>query len=118
MPESKGPQNLAKSLEPTLRHQLESELGADLSNIRVAANHIPGILGGESFVQGNTIFLNAGKVDPNTTAGRELIGHEAAHIVQQGAGVQQRPGDGSHGAQSGTKTADKQQAAVLAFVKG
>jgi len=108
-------------LEPTLRHQLETKLGTDLSDIHVTANHVPGILGAESVVQGNTIYLNAGTVDPNTTAGRELIGHEAAHVVQQQSGIQLRPDNTqTSGSRPGSKvkTSDKQQAAVLALVKG
>lgn len=125
MPKPNGSQDSSRSslkpLEPTLRHQLESELGADLSGVCVAANHVPGILGAHSFVQGNTIYLNAGKIDPNTSAGRELIGHEAVQVVQQRSGIVQKPDkpqpSGSRPG-SGVKTSDKQQVAVLAFVKG
>lgn len=125
MPKSNGSQDGSRSsvkpLEPTLRHQLESQLGTDLSGVCVAANHVPGILGTDSFVHGNTIYLNAGKIHPHTTAGRELIGHEAVHVVQQRSGIMQKPDkprpSGSR-LGSGVKTSDKRQAAVLAFIKG
>ena len=114
MPELKESRSSTKPLEPTLRHQLESKLGTNLSDICVAPNHISAILGAESYTQGNTIYLNAGKIDPNTTAGQELIGHEAAHIVQQ------RPNNGMANEThvNRVKTSDKHQAAVMAFIKG
>ncbi len=114
MPNSKDSQTSPKPLEPTLRHQLECKLGTDLSNIRVVQNNVSSGSDAKSFAQGNTIYINANAVDPNSKSGQEVIAQEATHIVQQRS---------NNTAVNETyvnrvKTSDKQQAAVLNFIKG
>jgi hypothetical protein len=43
-------------------------------------------MGAEAYAQGNELHFAPGKYDPDSTAGRELIGHELAHVVQQRQG--------------------------------
>jgi hypothetical protein len=72
-----------------VRDDLESAFGgADFASVRVhprerAANRA---LGAEAFTTGSDIFLS-GQVDAGSGDGRELLGHELAHVVQQRSGA-------------------------------
>jgi hypothetical protein len=44
-------------------------------------------LGAKAFTTGNDIFFRQGQYDPHSSAGQELIAHEATHVVQQSQGV-------------------------------
>lgn len=72
------------ALPLSLRSQMESALGADLSGVRVH----PGsprarMLGAQAFAQGDEVHVAPGYWQPETPRGRELIGHELAHVLQQ-----------------------------------
>jgi hypothetical protein len=86
---------LQRSVEiPTsVRGPMESSLGADLSSVRVHQGaHVPA-LGAAAFTQGNDVHFAPGRYDPSSASGRDLIGHELAHVVQQRAGRVQATGD-------------------------
>lgn len=80
-----GPGN---PLAPTTRSRLEQSLGADLSRVRVhedaAANQAAKSLNAKAFTRGSDIWLGPGQSADDL----RLMGHEAAHVVQQGAGEQ------------------------------
>lgn len=72
--------------EPIL-HQIESQSGVDLGDVRVHVGHpMPVQLNAQAYARGNDIFFAPGAYDPGSPQGREVIAHEAWHVVQQKQG--------------------------------
>lgn len=66
----------------------EPRFGYDFSNVKihtdsVAAKSAEGI-NALAYTSGNNIVFNSGQYSPNTNRGKRLLGHELAHVVQQG----------------------------------
>ena len=80
--------SISSELPQPLRHQFETLFKTDLSQVRVHQGHAPTLLGAESFARGNDVYFSPGTYQPHTEQGRELLGHELAHVVQQRQGVQ------------------------------
>ena len=78
-----------QALSPTLRAFMEPRFGADFSAVRLHAGAEAATLsrglGARAFTAGAHIHFGAGQFQPETAAGRELIAHELAHTLQQGA---------------------------------
>ncbi len=78
-------------LEPAVRQRLETSFGADFSSVRIradeAAAQAAGRLGAEAFTLGEGIVFGADRYRPHTAEGLHLLAHEAAHVLQQRAGV-------------------------------
>ena len=76
-------------LSATQRAFFEPRLGADLSAVRVHTNRqaaaISQSIGAEAFTIGRHIVFGDEQYRPGASAGRELLAHELAHVVQQGA---------------------------------
>jgi len=76
------------SLPDAVRGPLQQQLGADLSSMRVhtdgAADGLSRSVQATAFTTGSDVFFTSGSYQPGTAAGRELIAHEAVHVVQQG----------------------------------
>ncbi len=69
-----------------LREYFESRFGHDFGRVRVhAESSAAGALGGRAYAEGANVFFGPGVFDSTTTAGLEVIAHELAHVVQQGA---------------------------------
>ncbi len=68
----------------------EPRLGADLSRVRVhddaSADGLNRQLGARAFTVGHDLFFARGEFRPGTPAGRHLIAHELAHVMQQREG--------------------------------
>lgn len=80
-------------LPEQLRPQLERLVGADLSGVRVHVGPQAARIGAVAFTTGSNIFFAPGQYQPQTAIGRQLLGHELAHVVQQRQGrVQNRTG--------------------------
>ena len=79
-------QTAGTPLPAPLRHQMETALGADLSAVRVHEGHQATMVSALAYTTGNHIHFAPGLYDPYSRAGRELLGHEVAHVVQQRAG--------------------------------
>ncbi|HMO79672.1 MAG TPA: DUF4157 domain-containing protein [Pyrinomonadaceae bacterium] len=77
-----GPAAKASGLPATVRHDLETKFGADLKDIEIYENHAPTMLGAKAFTSGNKIFFAPGSLNVYAE-GKQLIGHEVAHVVQQ-----------------------------------
>jgi hypothetical protein len=79
------------ALPDAVRAPLQQQLGADLSSMRVhtdaPADGLSRSVRATAFTTGSDVFFSSGSYQPGTTAGRELIAHEAVHVVQQGGGV-------------------------------
>lgn len=78
------------ALPDATRAQLETSLGADLSQVRVHsdshADTLARDLAATAFTSGQHIFMRRGTYRPDTTDGLRLLAHEAAHTVQQAGG--------------------------------
>jgi hypothetical protein len=77
-------------MEGTVQRELEQQLGADLSGVRVHADAQSDALTREvdavAFTSGSDMFFRAGAYSPSTGAGRHTLAHEAVHVVQQASG--------------------------------
>jgi Zn-dependent protease with chaperone function len=72
-------------LPDSARAALEAQFGADLSNVRVMNNSaLPAAMGAKAYTTGTDIHFASGAYQPDTPAGRAVIAHELAHVVQQG----------------------------------
>lgn len=75
------------SLPAPLRGDLERDLGADLSGVRLhvgpEAQAAAQSLQARAFTMGQAIYFGPGQYQPGSSTGQQLIAHEAAHTVQQ-----------------------------------
>ncbi|MBC5783440.1 DUF4157 domain-containing protein [Ramlibacter sp. USB13] len=76
-------------LPAVIRRFMEPRFGADFGAVRIHVDAQAAAasrrLGARAFATGQHIFFGAGQYQPESAAGRELIAHELAHTVQQGA---------------------------------
>jgi hypothetical protein len=84
-----------RPLEPSVRKQMEERLGHDFSHVRV---HTDGraaasaeAVEAQAYTVGRSVVFGHGSYAPASSAGRALIAHELAHVVQQGGGFPPRP---------------------------
>ena len=88
-------QQSGKPLDPATRSRMESFLGADFSQVRVhtdgEAAQSASAINALAYTTGRDIVFAAGQYSPGTHAGRRMLAHELAHVVQQSSG----PVDGS-----------------------
>jgi outer membrane protein OmpA-like peptidoglycan-associated protein len=79
-----------RPLASDVRAQLEPRFGHDFGNVRVhtdaAGAATAGALDARAYTVGSDVAFAAGQYAPETAAGRELIAHELAHVVQQARG--------------------------------
>jgi hypothetical protein len=75
-------------LDAATRTFMESRLGHDFSHVRVHANAEAAAAAravhAQAFTVGREVVFAAGQYAPGTSAGRQLLAHELAHVVQQG----------------------------------
>ena len=66
---------------------MEGSFDRDFSHVRVHANSskAPDV-GALAYTQGSDIHFAPGQYTPDTSSGRQLLGHELAHVVQQSEG--------------------------------
>ena len=80
MPES-------QPLDRNTRTVFESALGADFGDVRMhngpSAAASARDLKARAYTCGNHVFFGAGQFQPHTEEGRNLIGHELVHVLQQ-----------------------------------
>lgn len=74
------------ALPPEIRGDMERSFDTDLSSVRLHHGGEAAAMGAQAFTRGDDIHFAPGHFDPETRGGRELIGHEVAHVVQQRAG--------------------------------
>ena len=96
---SSGAASRSSSLPPQVQHEFQTQMGHDFSDVRVHVGHAPTLLGAQSFAHNNNIYFAPGSYNPHSIEGRELIGHELTHVVQQRGGMvpsgEAKKGDGS-----------------------
>jgi Domain of unknown function (DUF4157) len=84
-------------LPPAVLADMEKQLGKDLSGVVVHSDadaaELCKELNAQAFTVGSDVYFAPGEFAPETDAGRELLAHELAHVVQQsgsGADVRRR----------------------------
>lgn len=77
----------------SVQTKMEKALNTDLSGVTVHANSgkAPSV-GALAYTQGADIHVAPGHYNPGTSAGKRLLGHELAHVVQQQEGRVQPTG--------------------------
>ena len=79
-----------RPLEPDVRRFMEARLGADLRPVRLhtgpAATASTRSLDADAYTVGEDVVFREDRYAPGTTAGRRMLAHELAHVVQQRAG--------------------------------
>ena len=77
-------------LEPSIGTGMGAFFAADFSNVRVhTGGGVDGALaavGARAMTQGSDVYFRTGEYEPDSNQGRELIGHELAHVIQQSDG--------------------------------
>jgi hypothetical protein len=77
-------------LDGAVQARMSQTLGHDFSGVRVhtdrEAHTLNRLLSARAFTTGQDIFFRQGEYNPGSGPGRELIGHELSHVVQQGTG--------------------------------
>lgn len=74
------------ALPGAVRSRFEGSFGVDLGAVRVHQDGAAAAMGAEAFTQGTSIHMAPGRYQPDSPSGLELLGHEVAHVVQQGEG--------------------------------
>ena len=77
-------------LPPSVANEAAARFGVGFGDVRVhrdaAADAEARRQGAQAFTRGNDITFAAGRYDPTSSAGQELLAHELAHVVQQRQG--------------------------------
>jgi hypothetical protein len=74
------------AMPDALRSRMEGSFQTDFSSVRVHEGDQASQLGALAYAQGHDLHFAPGQYRPDTQGGQALIGHELAHVVQQGAG--------------------------------
>ena len=78
-------------LDSDTRGFMEARFGHDFSGVRVhsdaKAEQSAHAVGARAYTVGSDIVVGAGNQAPHTNAGRKLLAHELAHVVQQSTGL-------------------------------
>jgi hypothetical protein len=83
VPSAPPPDDVGSPLPPAVRADMEASLGADLAAVRVHEGSYVPRLGALAFTRGADVHFAPGHYEPSSPRGRELLGHELAHVVQQ-----------------------------------
>jgi hypothetical protein len=82
-------------LDPSARGFMEARFGHDFSEVRVhtdtGAAESARAVHASAYTVGNHVVFGASLYHPATSAGRLLLAHELAHVVQQKGGMRQSP---------------------------
>ncbi len=62
---------------------METQLGADLSNVRIHEGHGATLKGAKVYANGNDIHFAPGTYDPYSPSGSQTVAHELTQVVQQ-----------------------------------
>jgi hypothetical protein len=77
----------SQSLPGSVRSRMEPHFGEDMSGVRIhddeAAHRATEGLGANAMTVGQDIYFNAGRYQPGTLQGDQLIAHELTHVRQQ-----------------------------------
>lgn len=80
-----------RPLDDPVRQDMETRLGADLSDVRIHADargdELSHSVQADAFTTGADVFFRSGSYSPDSSAGRQLLAHELTHVVQQTSGA-------------------------------
>ncbi len=77
-----------ESIPEELQAKMEDSFGQDFTNVNIQKNSQEAVdLNARAFTKGDSIHFAPGEFSPNSEKGRNLIGHEFAHVTQQRSGV-------------------------------
>lgn len=91
--------DIGQPLAQRLREDFEPRFGYDFSAVRVHTGRAASVsarsIKALAYTTGSHMVFRDGAYAPETTAGRQLLAHELAHVVQQRSKIQrkQEPGD-------------------------
>lgn len=70
-----------------VKQQMEDSFGADFSDVRIHpdSDQAPKV-GALAYTQGTDIHFAPGQLKLDTTSGKQLLGHELTHVIQQAEG--------------------------------
>jgi hypothetical protein len=78
-------------LPPAVRQMMEAVFGTSFADVRIHVSPLASAIGAVAFTEGSNIHFAPGQYDPASPRGRQIIGHELAHVVQQRAGRVRNP---------------------------
>jgi ribosomal protein S18 acetylase RimI-like enzyme len=78
-------------LPGAILQRMESAFGASFRDVRVHVGGEPAAIGTVAFTHGSHIHIAPGHYNPDTIEGRQVLGRELAHVVQQRAGRVSNP---------------------------
>lgn len=82
MPKSEG-----SPLPPTTSHIMGTRFNYDFSDVRIHTTPNARLIDALAYTEGHNIHIAPGHYEPHTEHGQQLLAHELAHVVQQGAGA-------------------------------
>mgnify|MGYP000870768324 CR=1 FL=1 len=85
-----------RRLDPTLRAEMETITGADLSDVRLhtggEARRMARSMGARAFATGpSDVFFGPGGFDPGSPRGKSLLAHELTHVAEGESGMARVP---------------------------
>lgn len=78
-----GKRTMTGALAPPVAARAGAELGHDFSSVTVHQDGQAEALGTQAFAAGDQLHFAAGAYQPDSAAGRSLVGHELTHVAQQ-----------------------------------
>lgn len=104
-------------LDPTTRTFMEARLGHDFGQVRVhndaQAGESARVVNALAYTVGRNIVFGPRQYTPGTTAGRQLLAHELAHVVHQGQ-PEDRTGPGGSNIRLGPANSLQEREAEIA----
>ena len=82
-------------LPDEVRTSMEPRFGADFGGVRVHTDvesvQMAHELNAQAFTHGGDIYFGAGRYNPGSDEGKQLVAHELTHTIQQGAAAAKSP---------------------------
>jgi hypothetical protein len=76
-----------RPLESDIRSEMETGFNRDFSDVTIhtdaSADNLAEELGAKAVTSGKDIFFSEGAYNPDSEAGKTLLGHELTHVIQQ-----------------------------------
>jgi outer membrane protein OmpA-like peptidoglycan-associated protein len=98
-PSPLAPVGGGEALAPGVRGVMEAGFGQPLGGVRVhrgaVAAAAAGELGARAYTVGHHVVFGAGQFAPDSQAGRGLLAHELAHVLQGGSAVRRSAASGA-----------------------
>lgn len=121
--------HFGRPLAGPVRGAMEGLFGADFTGVRVHESQEPLALNADAFTRGDEIHFAPGRYQPHDEGGRELLGHELAHVLHQrkasrpgaqgrGAAVNASPSLEAEAESAGARIAAGQPVAVTGAAAG